>query len=425
MVSLESWASGEGIDFVDGDAEAQYRERADRMLTVLERDAPDRTPVHILADFLAGHFADVSFEEMMYDPEKSADAYRQFLDRFDPDFNPVFPVAPGRMGDVLGYTVYDWPGDGLGPDHAFQANEGEYMREDEYEELIEDPTKFMLRKWYPRAFESLEAFEQFPLTTYATELTLLPFGMGVFGTEPMQEALDALKEAGESILQWQQSVGAVQMEGNMRGYPSTAGGMGKAPFDVVGDTLRGTRDIMIDMRKRPEQVKAAAEALVPEMAQMAIEGPKQSGVPFTMFVLHKGADSFMSEADYREFYWPTLKQVMEAVIDEGIVPWMFAEGSYEDRLDLIAEDQPDGKVVWHFDQTDLGLAKEKIGDVATIAGNVPTALIKTSDPETVREYCEEQIEIAGPDGFLLTPGATVYRGPEENLQAIIDAAKNA
>lgn len=423
MVDLQAWAAGEGIDFVDADAEAKYRERTDRMLKILDREEPDRTPVHLLADFLAGHFADVSFEEMMYDAEKSADAYRQFLDRFDPDFNPVFPVAPGRMGDILGYTVYDWPGDGLESDMGFQANEDEYMKGDEYEELITDPTRYMLTKWYPRAFDALEGFEQLPLTTYATELTLLPFGMGAFGTEPVQKALDALTEAGEATLQWQQSVGAVQVEGNMRGYPSTAGGMGKAPFDVIGDTLRGTRNVMVDMRKRPEQVKAAAEALVPEMTQMAIEGPKQSGVPFTMFVLHKGDDNFMSDADYREFYWPTLKQVMENVMDEGIVPWMFAEGSYEDRLDVIAEDQPEGNVIWHFDQTDLGLAKEKIGDVATIAGNVPTGLIKTGDPDGVREYCEEQIETAGPDGFLLTPGATVYRGPEENLQAIIDSVK--
>ncbi|MDZ7849520.1 MAG: uroporphyrinogen decarboxylase family protein [Halodesulfurarchaeum sp.] len=263
---------------------------------------------------------------------------------------------------------------------GFQTNEGEYMKADEYDELIADPIRYMLTKWYLRAFDELEGLAQWPLTTYATELTLLPFETTVFGTEPMQQAHDALKEAIEATLQWNQTVGAVQIKGNMQRYPSTAGGIGKAPFDVLGDTLRGTRNVMIDMRKRPEEVKATAEALVPEMIQMAIEGPKQSGLPFTMFVLHKGADSFMSDADCREFYWPTLKMVMQAVMDEGIVPWMFAEGSYEGRLDLIAEDQPDGKVVWHFDQTDMALAKEKLGDEATIAGNVPTGYIKTGTP---------------------------------------------
>ncbi|MBS3760394.1 hypothetical protein [Halodesulfurarchaeum sp.] len=52
-------------------------------------------------------------------------------------------------------------------------------------------------------------------------------------------------------------------------------------------------------------------------------------------------------------------------------------------------------------------------------------LLKLEEPEGVREYCEDLIVTAGPDGFLLTPGATVYRGPAENLQAVIDATKNA
>lgn len=52
-------------------------------------------------------------------------------------------------------------------------------------------------------------------------------------------------------------------------------------------------------------------------------------------------------------------------------------------------------------------------------------LLKLEDPESVREYCVDLIETAGPDGFLLTSGATVDRGPVENLQAVIDAAKKA
>lgn len=423
MVSLQAWADGEGLDFVDEEAGELYRERTDRMLTVLRGDEPDRVPVHLMADFLAGHLADVSFEEMMYDGEKTTEAYRHFIDIFDPDFNPVFPVPSGRVFDRLGYNLYDWPGDGLGPDSGYQANEDEYMKPEDYQELIQNPDGFFLRRYYPRVFEALEGFENFPLFSLGTEMGFGVAGYVPFGTEPLQEALEALQEAGEEAMQWQQTVGAVALEANARGYPSVAGGLSKAPFDVVGDTLRGTREIMIDMRKRPEQVKAAAEALVPEMVKLAVSSAETTRVPFVMFVLHKGADSFMSKDDYREFYWPTLKTVMEQVMDEGIVPWMFAEGSYEERLDILAEDHPDGKVIWHFDQTDMGLAKEKLGDVATIAGNVPTGVLKTGTPEKVQNYCEDLVETAGPDGFILTPGATVYRASEENLRAVVESVK--
>jgi uroporphyrinogen-III decarboxylase len=423
MVSLQAWADGEGIDFTDEAAVGRYRERTERMMTVLEGGKPDRVPVHLMADFLAGHLADVSFEAMLYEPERTSEAYRHFVEAFDPDFNPIFPVPSGRVFDRLGYRVYDWPGDGLGPDSGYQANEAEYMKAEDYDELIANPDGFFLRRWYPRAFEALEGFEQFPLFSLGTEMGFGVTGFVPFGMEPLQEALEALQEAGEEALAWQRTIGQVSMEANAQGYPSIAGGLTKAPFDVIGDTLRGTREIMIDMRKRPEKVKAAAEALVPEMVKLGASNAEATGVPFVWFVLHKGADSFMSKDDYREFYWPTLRAVMEELMDRGIVPWMFAEGSYEDRLDIIAEDQPEGPVIWHFDQTDMGLAKEKLGEVATIAGNVPTGVIKTGDPEKVRTYCENLIETAGPDGFVLTPGATVYRAPEENLHAIVDSVQ--
>ena len=78
-------------------------------------------------------------------------------------------------------------------------------------------------------------------------------------------------------------------------------------------------------------------------------------------MLHKGADSFMSDADFRTFYWPTLKAVMKGLIDQGIVPAMFAEGGYNKRLDVIADDElPAGSVLWMFDQTDMAAAKQAL-----------------------------------------------------------------
>ena len=45
----------------------------------------------------------------------------------------------------------------------------------------------------------------------------------------------------------------------------------------------------------------------------------------------------MSEKQFETFYWPTLKKVMMAYINEGLVPMPFAEGDYEPRLDIITD----------------------------------------------------------------------------------------
>lgn len=415
------WESGENVEFVDDAAEERYQTRARRVRRAIELKEPDRVPVQLVGDFLAGHLAGVTFEEMMYDAEKARGAYRSFMEAFDPDLLPILPLPSGHMIDVVGYELYDWPGDGLRPDQGYQANEREYMKADEYDELINNVEGFLLRKYFPRVFSNLEGLRGLPQLMLSTELPFVPSLLLPFGTPPVQESLATLQEAGEEALRWQEAVGSVMMEGNAMGFPLGWGGFSKAPFDVIADTLRSTREAMIDMRRRPEVVKEAAEALVPQMVQMGVDAARMTGTPMMIFVLHKGADGFMSPDDYREFYWPTLKQTAEGIMEHGIVPWFFAEGTYDSRLDIVANDHPDGPVVWFFDKTDMALAKETLGDRACIAGNVPTDVIKTGTPEKVDDYCQRLIEDVGPAGFILSPGVTVYRAPAENLHAIVDS----
>ena len=112
-----------------------------------------------------------------------------------------------------------------------------------------------------------------------------------------------------------------------------------------------------------------------------------------------------------------------ALIDEGIMPVLFAEGSYMTRLETVNE-FPSGTVTWRFDQTDMARAKEVLGDRCCITGNVPTSLIATGSPEAVKERCRELIEacVEG-GGYILTSGASVEKAPPENLRAMMEAAK--
>ena len=108
------------------------------------------------------------------------------------------------------------------------------------------------------------------------------------------------------------------------------------------------------------------------MIDRGVRQAARAEAPLIVFVLHKGADGFMSDADFRTFYWPTLKAVMMGLIEQGIVPAMFAEGGYGKRLEVIADDEiPVGSVLWMFDQTDMAAARRALGGHACIAGNVP------------------------------------------------------
>ena len=124
-------------------------------------------------------------------------------------------------------------------------------------------------------------------------------------------------------------------------------GLAKAPFDTLGDTLRGTQGVMMDMFQRPQKVHEAMERLVPIHIKAAINTVANAAAPIIIMPLHKGADSFMSVKQYETFYWPTFKKVVMALVNEGIVPILFAEGGYNKRLDIIG-DFPKGSVVWYF-----------------------------------------------------------------------------
>ncbi len=43
----------------------------------------------------------------------------------------------------------------------------------------------------------------------------------------------------------------------------------------------------------------------------------------------------MSDKQFARFYWPPLKKTLLALIDEGYVPFIFAEGYFNRRLEYL------------------------------------------------------------------------------------------
>lgn len=73
--------------------------------------------------------------------------------------------------------------------------------------------------------------------------------------------------------------------------------------------------------------------------------------------LHGGTDIMMSNEDYEKFYWPSLYRVMEEIINQGMVPYVFLEGPYNTRLEILKQ-VPKGKVIYMFEQVDIAKAKD-------------------------------------------------------------------
>jgi uroporphyrinogen-III decarboxylase len=420
---FDAWLAAEDVEFVSPQAKENYRQRVQRLIDVIELRKPDMVPINLAMGFYPAIYAGITAQEAMYDYEKMAAAWQKFAFDFELDYCPgTLGAGSGRALEILDFRLFRWPGNGLSEDVPYQCVEAEYMKPEEYEELIDDPSAFLIKKYLGRICGKLKAFRKIPSLFSSLEFPTFLGALNSLGDTEVQNALKALLEAGKEAARWHEVAIAASKNLGAYGLPSVGGGFSKAPFDAIGDTLRGTVGLMNDMYRRPEKVLEALERLTPIFIEMG-KGVRFGGCPIVGLPLHKGADGFMSDAQFKKFYWPTLKAVILALIEEGLVPRMFAEGGYNSRLEALKE-LPPGTNIWHFDQTDMGKAKEVLGDRICIMGNVPSYLLVSESPEETSDYCKKLIDVAGKDGgYICSTGAVTDNARPENLKAMIETVK--
>lgn len=422
---FQDWISGKDIAFSDGQCETAYRERAALIRDAIQLRTPAaRIPVCPSPGFFPVEHAGLTLYDAMYDYEQLDRAWKGFYEEFEPDgyFGPSI-VVPGRVMDILDFKLYQWPGHGVSKDRPYQFVEGEYMKEGEYQEFIDDPTGFFIRVYFPRIFGALKGLEKLPSMPPPAEIITIAGGVFPFTDPLLQKAMLDLMAAGSAAAKWLDKVRAINRAVQARGFPLFSGGVSKAPFDFIGDSLRGTAGIMMDMYQHPDELLEGCERIVPLMVRRGSSSAKANKHFLVFMPLHKGADGFMSDRHFRTFYWPTLRKVIIGLINEGCVPLLFAEGGYNSRLEVIS-DVPKGKTVWWFEDTDMGRAKETVGKVACLAGNVPLSLLFAGTPDEVEGYCIDLIRKAGKDGgFILSTSAGMTGSKPANVKAMIDCAK--
>jgi hypothetical protein len=362
--------------------------------------------------------------DVLHHHEKLLQPILDFHHEFQPDVMSPSGPLPGKTWEILDYKVYAWAGHGLPDTHQYQTIEKEYMTADDYPALIRDPSGFWLKRYLPRVFGALEPLRKMANLTSITEIPSIGAAALPFGMPDVQDMLRKLMAAGDAALRCFSTGQQIASRLMSEGYPMLLGPpFTTIPFDMIGDVLRGTQGIMKDLYLRPKEVIAACERLAPIVVQDIVETCDRLNRAFVTIPLHKGADVFMSDQQYKKFYWPTFKAVLEGLNDEGIVPLLFAEGSYNKRLEIIA-DYPRARAIWFFDQTDMRKVKKVLGGLQCIKGNVPSSLMTVASTDELRKYCEELLELfSGTGGFILANGAVVDYTTDAHLRTLIEVVR--
>ncbi len=407
--------------------EELYKEREKRLYDAIQLKVPDRVPVIIGGTFFACKYAGLPYSAAYYNAPAWKAAYRKMLLELEPD---AFGTAMGESGlvlEALDTTYSRWPGYNLADNVAMQTNEIEYMKADEYDIFLADPSDFIIRYWLPRVFGVLAPLANLP--------PLMGTGMNLraittqFTTPEYEKLFKAMKKAGEAEIKWSREMGDFNKDMNALGFPQGLGGFGgvNPPFSGFTNTFRTWRGVVMDMFRQPDKLIAALEKFLEYRISRAVPAVHVEGKPAVTNSgePHRVSDEFLSPKQFETFVWPNWQQAMDETFKLGYdVVTMFFEGKRDKQLHYFT-DFPKGSLCIRFAETDIFRAKEIFAGKACLMGNVPISLLQLGSTQDVEEYCKKLIQVVGKDGGFILRCSTDYmqEAKVENVKAMVDSAK--
>lgn len=385
-----------------------YQERLTRYLTALRNEKPDKIPIRpFVAEFTA-KYAGMTCQQVAHDYNLAFEAAVKCAKEFDWDaIVPNMVYVWTGLAQAAGLRYYGIPGIGIphttGFNYIEPSEDDAFMREDEYDALIDDPTGFLYNVWLPRVSTEVAAIGQ--PATYRSNLALVKSSMAM---------MVYFTAFGPQIQRLHDECGTV----------SAIAGIFKAPFDIIGDKLRGYIGLTMDMATQPDKVLKACEALMPHLTHVGLttaDPLKQVPIGFWM---HRGCVPFISPKQFQSHYWPTLRPCIEEFWKNGNQTMFYAEGKWDHHLDDFAT-LPERSILFHVDQGDIFLAHRKLHHKFALSGGISNVLLSYGKPDEVRAHCRKVIDgVAKEGGYIMDASAIMQDDTSiENLRALTDVTR--
>lgn len=385
-----------------------YQERLKRYVTAMRNEKPDRIPIRPFAAEFTAKYAGYTCQEVSHDYTRAFEAAVKTAKDFQWDaVVPNMVYVWTGLTQAAGLRYYGIPGIGIPHTSGFNyiepPEDRAFMHEDEYDELIKDPTAFLWNVWLPRI---------------STEITRI-------GEPSTYRNNVALVKSAMAMLSYFYAFGPqVQRLRSECGTASAIAGIFKAPFDIIADKLRGYVGLTNDMRRQPKKVLQACEALMPHLVNVGLttaDPNKQTPIGFWM---HRGCVPFINPKQFESHYWPTLKPCIEEFWKHGHQTLFYAEGKWRHHFNSF-RDLPDRSIVFHCDQDDIFEAHRTLHDKFALSGGVPNVMLSYGKPEEVRAFCLRVInEVAQNGGYIMDAGAIMQDDTSvENMRVLTDTCR--
>lgn len=352
--------------------------------------------------FAAGY----SFSDALYDYDIMEKVMRHTFENFKVDV--VYETGwrnPVQVTEALGndaYIIND-------KTYSISIDDQLYMEPEEYDALIDNPQKFLWETFMPRKYKYLQeksnapAFRNF-LGKY-----------GEFGQ--FLGKITQIKTEEYGLPNFDDMGAGVDYWGN--GY------------EILFCVLRGIKGLSRDLRRMPDKVLAAIEALdetfaIPRL-ERAMQQPKGTN-PETCVDINPVllGHTILSPKQFEKFYWPHFERMNRYLIEQDKLAYIFVEGESQ-RFYEFFQQFPKDRVALQAEQNDIFEMKKQLPNV-TVAGGMGCELLGRGTPEACVDYAKKLIDELAYDGKYIFTENKMLSFPNDcnadNLKAVCDFVSN-
>ena len=336
-------------------------------------------------------YAGIDLAKAHYDMELVDKAFESICKDFYSDSLPVLNIRFPASYQILG--AKNWV---LSSNGVMQHPEIVTMEAEDYDEYIENPYDVIVEKFLPRVCTELD-------TNPSTKAQVL--AKAYYSYKKQADATFAI------------CTRLSTKYGYAPGF--ITGELVETPFDFLADQLRGFKEINIDLRRRPDKVKAACEATLPLILKRGI-APNTYPGKINFIPLHLAP--YIKTSDFEKYYWPTLEQLVLEQEKVGVSSMLQAEEDWTRYVEYL-ERLPKSSILW-IENGDYKKFKETVGKDHLIGGFYdPTITLARSKEECIDE-AKRLIDVCAPGGrfyFTFDKGIMDIKSIDASkLQAVLE-----
>lgn len=346
----------------------RYEQKVRTLKNVAAHIDNGRMPIVDMAQTWAIAYAGGTLGECIDSAENEMRIYGRHVQ--DIDFDGVFIYGVNRpmgMYRGLGYAPYFPAGDNITL-HC-DANT-QIIMDGELDRFIENPAKFYKEVAVSRRYPAL-----------------------------MQDdaaALQALKGSLRAMLDYKSRIAKKQKQLKKLGTPSCSdlNAMVSPALDQYM-THRGITNFIKDMRRQPEKVLAACEAMLP----MSMPAGKMHDFPWAICPVV--SVNYLNPKQYEKFFWPTFETSINAYIAQGAKIQIALEGTWGVNAESLSQ-FPKGSIIAYVERDNYFELREKIGGKVALGYPFPTQLLYNGTKQEVMDEAKRVIDRAGGTGTFFS-----------------------